>query len=174
MRGRSVLVVLVLLAFALYVRIRTASPSAAAPAAVKPRPAAVAATTAGATRLPSALHRPVLQPALRDPFAATPTVVGMATLPAAPPPPPPPPALPAAPAPPALDLSFAGRMVAPDGSTAVLVLSGEGSLLLRAGEVLSNGYRVESIDAQAVHLSYPPLGTQARLALPAPPRFETR
>lgn len=176
MRGRYVLAVLLFLAAALYARIRSAPSPAPGPGQASGAVRAQAVATASAPRLPTALERPLLQPALRDPFSAVPTV---AALPAAPPPPPPPLSLPpilptAAPMPPAHGLSVAGRMVAPDGSTVVLVLSAEGSLLLRSGQVLASGYRVESIDTQAVHLSYPPLGTQARLELPAPPRFETR
>lgn len=174
MRGRYVLAVLLFLAVALYARIRGAPSPAPGPTHAGSTVRVPAAATAAAPRLPTALDRPLLQPALRDPFAAAPTAVA---LPAAPPAPSPlalPPVLPAAPVPPAHGLSVAGRMVAPDGSTVVLVLSAEGSLLLRTGQVLANGYQVESIDAQAVHLRYPPLGTQARLELPAPPRFETR
>ena len=65
-------------------------------------------------------------------------------------------------------------MTAPDGTQLVYVNAGDASLTLVAGQNLPNGYRVESITAQAIELSYPPLNTTARLDLPAPPKYEIR
>lgn len=123
--------------------------------------------------LPAQLNRPALDPANRDPFVVwtpPPPVVIAKPAPVVPvvvaPPPPP--------QPPPHNLTFAGRMTAPDGSQLVYVNSGNTSLTLVAGQTLPNGYRVESITAQAVELSYPPMNTTARLDLPAPPKYEIR
>lgn len=131
------------------------------------------------TQSPSSIDRPPLEPAANDPFDLTlpkpnvairsvPTtpapVVAMQT----PPPPPPPPAAPP------LNMTFAGRMTAPDGIQMVYVTYGDTSISLTTGQTLPNGYRVEAITARAVQLSYPPLNTTARIDLPEPPKYEIR
>lgn len=122
------------------------------------------------------LGRPVLEPADRDPFGlvvpkpVVPVVQAPIALPiqllAAP--------IAAAPTPPPINMSFAGRMTAPDGMQVVYVAFGEVSLAITTGQNLPNGYRVESINARSVELRYPPLNTTARLELPEPPKYETR
>ena len=123
------------------------------------------------------LDRPMLEPADSDPFGlvvvtkpALPVVptsiaAAMPTL-AAP--------IPPTPTAPPLNMGFAGRMTAPDGTQIVYVAFGETSLAITAGQTLPNGYRVEAINPRAVELRYPPLNTTARLDLPAPPKYETR
>lgn len=117
--------------------------------------------------LPHQLDRPMLSAAERDPFSVV--------LPPAPPPekkvtPPPPPP----PQPPALNLRFAGRISAPDGSQVIYVSFGDTSMPVSTGQVFPNGYRVEAIGPRAIELSYPPMNTTARLELPDPPKYETR
>lgn len=117
--------------------------------------------------LPYQLDRPMLSVAERDPFSI---VLPPAPPPEkkAPPPPPPPPQ------PPALNLHFAGRISAPDGSQVIYVSFGDTSMPVTIGQVLPNGYRVEAVTPQAIELSYPPMNTTARLELPPPPKYETR
>jgi hypothetical protein len=122
------------------------------------------------------LGRPVLEPTERDPFGlvvpkpAVPVVQAPIALPitvaAAP--------VAVAPSPPPVNMSFTGRMTAPDGTQIVYVAFGEVSLAITTGQDLPNGYRVESINARSVELRYPPLNTTARLDLPEPPKYETR
>lgn len=170
MRGRHVLLVLALVVLGLVVRIRTSGTTPAplvATAAIPAAPETIAA-------LPPELKRPLLEPAARDPFALAPAAVPQVVPAPAPPPPPLPPLpLPAA-APPTHGLTFAGRIVAPDGSATILAQSAEGSVFLRPGEVLASGYRVDRVEAQAVLLTHAALGAQARLDIPPAPSFERR
>lgn len=170
MRGRHVLLVLALVVLGLVVRIRTAGPAPAPLVAIATLPAAPETIAA----LPSELKRPLLEPAARDPFALAPAAVPQVV--AAPAPPPLPPPLPplSVAAPPTHGLTFAGRIVAPDGTASILVQSAEGSVFLRPGEVLASGYRVERVEAQAVLLTHAALGAQARLDIPPAPSFERR
>ena len=116
-------------------------------------------------------ERPVLMPAQRDPFAllaapvSAPIVKPPAALPIA---------EPVAPSAPPHNLSFAGRVTNPDGHELVYVSSGDTSLAIFPGQVLSNGYRVEAITKQAIELSYPALNTSSRIELPALPKYEIR
>lgn len=141
--------------------------------ALMPGDAAVAATASPTTAAWPVSERRILAPAARDAFAAF-----------APPPPPAPPPAPAAakqgepppppPAAPILNLRFAGRMLAPDGSQIIFATLGNDTVMLAAGASLSNGYRVEKVSATGVELVYPPLSTRARLDIPAAPAFEVR
>ncbi len=65
-------------------------------------------------------------------------------------------------------------MVTPDGGILVMASLGNDTLTLRTGQLLPNGFRVDAIDADAVLLSHPALAQPARLAIPAPPRVQTR
>jgi hypothetical protein len=126
--------------------------------------------------LPQQLERDKLEPAARDPF--------IYVAPPAPPPPkkplPAPPPMPvpvmAAPAPtaPSLDLRYTGRMTTPDGTLIVFVTYAESPITLAVGQSLPNGYRVDRISDRVVELSYPALGTTARLDLPELPKYEIR
>lgn len=124
--------------------------------------------------LPTQLSRPSLESARRDPFApevVPPVAVAKALSPKSTPlielPPP-------VPEPPPLNLSYAGRMHAPDGSLVVYATQGEDSYALAHGLVLPNGYRVESITERGVAFSFPAMNHTARLDLPAPQKYETR
>jgi hypothetical protein len=122
--------------------------------------------------LPTKLNRVALEHAGRNPFvlsAPTPVLVAKPVTAS-----PPPPAPPQAPSPPAVNLSFAGRMTAPDGSQVIYVNYANEPLAIGVGQTLPNGYRVDAITARAVELSYPPLNTTARLDLPASPKYEIR
>jgi hypothetical protein len=126
--------------------------------------------------LPAELNRPALVASTRDPFVLTASPAPMVIKPVLSAPPA---ALPAAvqpspPSPPPINLSFAGRMTAPDGSQILYISYGDAPLALAVGQILPNGYRVDAITAQAVELSYPPSNTTARLDLPAPPKYEIR
>jgi hypothetical protein len=160
-----------------------ASPAAnanATAASVQAPSATPAGLQASALQLPSALERYTLEPAGRDPFTYV--------LPPAPPAPkkPPPTPIPmpmpvqapvmAAPVPtaPSLDLQYAGRMTTPDGVLMVFATYGQEAITLAVGQSLPNGYRVDRISDRVVELSYPALGTTARLDLPEPPKYEIR
>lgn len=120
--------------------------------------------------LPAELSRPNLEPAIRDPFVAAAPPAPEAS----PPPPPVVQAPPPPPAPPPLNLRFAGRMTAPDGSMIVLAAYGETTLALSAGLLLPNGYRVDAIETDKVRLTYPSMDALATLEIPSPPRYEIR
>ncbi len=168
------LAVLLLLALSVYRKPGALPPNtgralAASPSSMTPSPGRDGTATHAA--LPQTLSRPALEAASRDPFAAWQASVAThpAPQPVAPVVAPPPP-----PAPPPLNLRYAGRMTGPDGTTQVFVLLGDTSLSASVGQTLPNGYRVETITAQAIELSYPPLNSTARLDLPAPPQHEIR
>jgi hypothetical protein len=124
--------------------------------------------------LPVTLTRPKLEVAVRDPFVLKPRPLA-AQVPTQPAPPPiaVQAVLPQPPVAPPLNLTFAGRMTAPDGSQILYVANGASTQSIAVGQDLPNGYRVDAITAQAVEFSYP-LQTNARLDLPAPPKFEIR
>ncbi len=129
--------------------------------------------------LPTQLDRPLLELAQRDPFAIDlPKPAPLLPKQSVPPPAasiamplPPPPPVPMAPP---HNLRFAGRMRTPEGRELVYVSLGDTGIVLVAGQTLPNGYRVESVTARSVELSYPPLNTRTRLDLPEPPRYEIR
>jgi hypothetical protein len=143
------------------------------------------AISAAATA-PGALYRPVLELADRDPFGLgvlpkpatslvqVPTAPAVPTAPTVAPTMPVAAPLPAAPNGPPVNMVFAGRMTAPDGTLNVYVVFGENTLAITAGQILPNGYRVDAISARAVELRYPQLNTTTRLDLPELPKFETR
>lgn len=128
-----------------------------------------------ATALRSDGPRPMLEPARRDPFAPPPPPAPVVVK--APPPPPPVQVaapVPAAPSAPPLNIAFAGRIVGPDGKQVIYVSFAETSLPIEQGTILPNGYRVESISADAIEFNFLALNTVARLAIPPTPRYETR
>lgn len=131
-------------------------------------------TSKTAVVLPRQIGRPSLEVARRDPFA--PEVMQPIAIAKAPHPKPtpvieiPPPT----PEPPPLNLNYAGRMHAPDGSLVVYASQGETSFALAPGLVLPNGYRVESITERVVEFSFTAMNRTARLDLPAPQTYETR
>lgn len=89
--------------------------------------------------------------------------------PAQPPAPAPAPARgPSAAQPPPLPYRVAGNVMR-EGVTTILLERGDSVLPVAAGDTLEGGYRVESIDADAITLLYLPLGTRQRLELSAPP-----
>ena len=115
-----------------------------------------------------AINEPApLGPARFDPFVGTPLAplqpapkAAVAVLP--------PESVPLAPAPPpALAYRFVGRMVSPQGQTITWLARADHVMSVEAGQRLDEGYVVESIDADAMHLYYPPLN--ARMSMPLPP-----
>lgn len=135
------------------------------------RSSAMSVLTASATE-----PRPLLEHARRNPFVVqappapapkTPPVKAVAQVVANPLPP-------TVPTAPPLNLSFAGRVRDPDGKESIYLTWGDKTLSAELGSVLPNGYRVESITADAIDLLYVELNTPARLALPAAPRYEIR
>lgn len=119
-------------------------------------------------------QRPMLEPARRDPFSPTippPPVVAKAPTPAPVQTSPP---VAAAPSAPPLNMSFAGRVIGPDGKQIIYVSFAETSLPIEQGKMLPNGYRVESISEDAIEFNYLALNTTARLTIPPAPRYETR
>jgi len=150
--------------------------AAAPPLASSPVEAAHKVDAQGASRtqtgpsrpLPVLLERLPLEAASRDPFVAwavpVPVIAPPKIVEAAPPPPVPPP----------LDLQFAGRVSAPDGSQLLFVALGDAVISLSVGQILPNGYRVDAIHAGSVQLSYLPMDFVTRFELPAPPAYEIR
>lgn len=84
-----------------------------------------------------------------------------ATRPPQKPSPPPPPPAPMAPP---FPYSIAGRVVDANGTMIVFAHQNQ-NFAVRAGEVLEKTYRVESIDSQAVTVTYLPLGLTQRLPI---------
>jgi hypothetical protein len=74
----------------------------------------------------------------------------------------------AQPQPPPLPYRVAGSVVR-EGVETILLEKENVLLPVAAGDTLEGGYRVESIDAEAINLLYLPLGTRQRLPLSAPP-----
>ncbi|TXT40779.1 MAG: hypothetical protein FD135_907 [Comamonadaceae bacterium] len=123
--------------------------------------------------MPLQLNRPMLEPASRDPFVPLPPPAPVvakqvdikSSAPFAPAP------LPVAPP---VNLTFMGRMTAPDGKQTVYATLGDTSLAMTVGQTLPNGYRVETINQSTIELSHPLLKTTARFELLAPPPFDIR
>lgn len=130
------------------------------------RTAAVATasdTAAASAPLPSRLPD-------RDMDAGQLDIFTPVTPPPPPSPPPPPPASPAppppAPSPPQMNWRALGSMVTPDGERLVWLAKGNDELTVKPGTTLDDGYVVQSVDDQAVVLSYPSIGTMTRIPLP--------
>lgn len=145
------------------------APPQASPPAETPRNTRTTAAPRPSLPLPATLERRALEAASRDPFALVAPPAPAVTAPkpvvqAAPPPPSPPP----------LNLQYAGRMTAPDGSQVVFVAVGDTTMSLSVGQTLPNGYRVNAIHDRAVELSYLPMNFNTRFDLPAPPTYEIR
>jgi hypothetical protein len=120
--------------------------------------------------LPGQLARPNFEPGDSfDPFAG---VVAVAKPVPPPAPAPVPPQLPvpvAAPVPPPLNYRYLGRMADPSGALRVYLAQGDQVLPVLVGTRLAEGYVVQAIDDAGVRLHYPPLGTEAMIAIaPAP------
>lgn len=121
--------------------------------------------------LPARLEPQAIEPSQRDPFVPVlPPQPKPAPAPALPPAqvtgPPPPPPLPSAPA---VRARFLGRMVTPSGDTLVFLSAGDQTMLAQAGDVLDDGYVVDSVTDQAVTLRYPALDVKVTLPLPPLP-----
>lgn len=127
--------------------------------------------------LPNDLERFVLEidTSKRNPFAAvveapmvkkikTPAPVVQATVQPAPQPPMMPP----------LNLKFVGRLTETNGMRLVFASLNEAPVTLAVGQTLSNGFRVDAINDNAVEFTYIALNTTAKLDLPKPPIFEIR
>lgn len=129
------------------------------------------ARTVAMAALPVRLERQVIEPSQRDPFVPVlPPQPKPASAPVPPPVqmtgPPPPPPLPSAPA---VRARFLGRMVTPAGDTLVFLSAGDKTVLAQAGDVLDDGYVVDSVTDQAVTLRYPALDVKVTLPLPPLP-----
>ncbi len=74
-----------------------------------------------------------------------------------------------APTAPPMTYRFLGRMLTPEGRPITLLARGDAAIEVKAGQQLEEGYRVDSVNAQAVRLVYPPLGTVVDIAIPAAP-----
>ena len=113
-----------------------------------------------------------LSEAARDPFAiATPAAAEPKQV--APPSPqvtvaPPPPT------PPPLNVTYVGRMRAPDGKVMVFGVQGNQTISLSPGIQLPNGYRVTEVSESEVKFEYQPLQTTAQLPIPPAPPLEIR
>lgn len=129
--------------------------------AVSPQPVATPATNLD---IPESLTKVQLPPATFDPF------VGVVPPPPKAPPPPPEPVVQAPPPPtaPPINYRYLGQMVAPDGNKLIYLANSEKELLVTRGTKLDEGYIVEVIQPDGVHLTYPPLGT--KVLIPAPER----
>ena len=100
-----------------------------------------------------------------DPFAgAQPLAVPVPA--AAPTPPMPPPVVPPQPQAPPLNYRFLGRFTAPDGRSSIYLTSSDGDVRVDVSTRLKEGYVVEAIDEEGVHLVYPPLTTRVLVPIP--------
>lgn len=79
---------------------------------------------------------------------------------AAPPPPPPPP-------PPPVPFSYIGRL-AEGGATTVFLAAGDRNLVVRAGDVIDNTYKVEEIGQSVLVLTYLPQNVKQTMPIGAP------
>jgi hypothetical protein len=121
-----------------------------------------------APRLPAQWLAPAWDRAEHDPFQRPATVVAPAPKPLASAQPatvPPPPA-PVLPSPPPLTYRFLGRMRSPDGQTLVLLSNGSEVVAATAGVALDDGYIIERVSADAVHLQHTAPDATRSLALP--------
>lgn len=124
-----------------------------------------------AAALPERLDRFVIETPRRDPFL--PVLPPQPKPPPAPAPapallvgPPPPPPLPSAPA---VRARFLGRMVTPAGDRLVFLAAGDKTVLAQTGDMLEDGYVVDSVTDQEVVLRYPALDVKVTLPLPPLP-----
>lgn len=145
----------------------TPAPMPAAPAAAASSPVAVPAPAASGAALGLSLGR-------RDRTIPSPSGDAFARLnwqpppppppPAPPPPPPPPPAAPAAaPAPvaPPLPFTFVGIVEQGAGKPQAFLSKGDALLIVSAGDLIENNtYRIDSLSATSVVLTYVPMGKQ--------------
>jgi len=120
------------------------------------------------TPLPTRIVVPLLEKATFDPF------VGVEVRPPPQPKPPPtvapPPPLPVMPPTrqvPPQNYRFLGSLLDPGGKQWVYLARGDAALTVAVGAQLEEGYVVEAIDAQGVHLLYAPM--DARVVIPIPP-----
>jgi hypothetical protein len=79
---------------------------------------------------------------------------------AAPPPPPPPP-------PPPVPFAYIGRL-AEGGQTTVFLAQGERNLVVRAGDVIDNTYKIEEIGQSTLVLTYLPQNVKQTMPIGAP------
>ncbi len=75
---------------------------------------------------------------------------------------------------PPLNLKFVGRVTEPNGNRVIFASLDENPVSLQVGQTLSNGFRVDAINDNAVELTYVSLGTTTRFDLPKPPIFDIR
>lgn len=86
--------------------------------------------------------------------------------PAPPPPPPAPPPRAMAPVAPPLPFTFVGMLERGAGKPSAFLAKGEALLIVSAGDMLDNGaYRVESLTATEIVMTYMPLNTQQTLSV---------
>ena len=64
-------------------------------------------------------------------------------------------------------LRYLGRMQTPQGDTLVYLSTGDTALPVKQGDTLDNGFVIDSIDDDGIHLLYPP--NQQRLVIAIPP-----
>ncbi|WP_293998503.1 hypothetical protein [Sphaerotilus sp.] len=129
---------------------------AIAPQATAPSPPPLPATWTP-TRLALA-QRDLFAPADARPVAPPTTAAPPPAQPPAPPPPPPTPEM---------RLRYLGRMQTPQGETLVYLSAGDTALPVKKGDALDNGFVIDSIDDDGIHLLYPP--NQQRLVIAIPP-----
>ncbi len=69
-----------------------------------------------------------------------------------------------------MNYRFMGQMVTPQGEQLVY-LSGQGeqAVAVKAGDSLEDGWKVDSIDAEGIHLLYPDGQQRAVISIPAAP-----
>lgn len=109
------------------------------------------------TRLALA-QRDLFAPADARPVAPPMTAAPPPAQPPAPPPPPPTPEM---------RLRYLGRMQTPQGDTLVYLGAGDTALPVKQGDHLDNGFVIDRIDDDGIHLLYPP--NQQRLVIAIPP-----
>ena len=115
--------------------------------------------------LPAALEPLAIEPATRDPF------VPYEPPPVSSPPLPDPPAPPIPPLAPPLSYRLLGAMTGPDGYRVTFLLKGESAVPIAVGTVLDEGYRVDSVEGDAIRLRHLDHGTEVTIPVPPPPEL---
>ena len=130
------------------------------------RPTATASPVAGEpprSPLPATLEPLAIEPATRDLF------VPYEPPPVSSPPLPDPPAPPIPPLAPPLSYRLLGAMTGPDGYRVTFLLKGESAVPIAVGTVLDEGYRVDSVEGDAIRLRHVDHGTEVTIPVPPPP-----
>lgn len=71
-------------------------------------------------------------------------------------------------------MSFAGRVLRPDGEQDIYVQLNESTIIAKVGMTFSNGYRVVDLTSSSITVEHPDSNGPIKVEFPSPPKFETR